>query len=297
MKRLLCVCIIVVLLYGFYRYVGKIEVYSAQSEKTYVSTESIPEAEKEVEHQPTPAFEVVGGETVRAKVSSMDFTAIQPQMDITPEENLLYLEGYLRILKNEIPTYNKQGEELYYKDLWKAGIEFQELLEARDQKEYPYLYYYDDLDGDGKPEMGIKQGCVYILKYELGDDKFAILYSQQTCYFKKIIGVGQIWYHDGLHGSIIRDRLIVLNEENEWEKVLDLERGLNPDFRYYLVGTEDMDQVNVSEEEWNEITMPFFEMAEDSEVPLQTLEEVFRELLESIAEEPKGNRMEAKNIY
>lgn len=234
---------------------------------------------KEVAYESVPVSEVVAAETVCAKVRSMDFAAIQLHMDITPEENLLYLEGYLRILKNEMPTYNQQGEELYYRDLWKADIEFQELLEARDQRKYPYLYYYDDLDGDGKPELGIEQGCIYILKYELGDDKFTILYSQQTCYFKKIVGVGQIWYHDGVHGNIIRDRLIVLNEENEWEEVLNLERGLIPDSLYYMVGTEDMDQAKVSEEEWNELTMPFFEMAEDNEIPLQTLEEVFGELL------------------
>lgn len=54
-------------------------------------------------------------------VRAMDFTAKEPQLDITPEENQIYLEGYLKVLKNEIPTIGN-AEVKYYKDLWQAGI-------------------------------------------------------------------------------------------------------------------------------------------------------------------------------
>lgn len=37
---------------------------------------------------------------------------------------------------------------------------------------------------------------------------------------------------------------------------------------------------DVSEEEWNEITQPFFEMVENNAVPRKTLKEVFGDLLE-----------------
>ena len=53
-------------------------------------------------------------------VRAMDFTAKEPQLDITPEENQIYLEGYLKVLKNEIPAIGKV-EVKYYIDLWKAG--------------------------------------------------------------------------------------------------------------------------------------------------------------------------------
>lgn len=138
-------------------------------------------------------------------------------MDIDPEENQLYLEIYLKILKNEMPITNTTGEEMYRQDLWKSGCDFEELLENKDKRNYPYLYYYDDLDGDGKPEFATSQGCIYIFDYEKEKDKCRVLYGGESCYFKKIIGAGQIWYHYGLHASIIRDRLIVLNEDIEWE--------------------------------------------------------------------------------
>lgn len=63
-------------------------------------------------------------------VRAMDFTVKKPQLDITPEENRIYLEGYLKVLKNEIPTIGKV-EVKYCKDLWKAGMEFEELLKKR----------------------------------------------------------------------------------------------------------------------------------------------------------------------
>ena len=213
-------------------------------------------------------------------VRAMDFTAKEPQLDITPEENQIYLEGYLKVLKNEIPIIDETGEQ-YYKDLWKAGTEFEQLLKEKDIREYPYLYYYDDLDGDGKPEFAINQGCMFLFKYEKELDICKLLYDEEACYFEKIVGVGQIWYHDGLHADIIRDRLICLSEDGSFQDVLWLEQGVNSKYPYFEVGVSDTSfhYVDVSEEEWNEITIPFFEMVENHAVQRKTLDEVFGDLL------------------
>lgn len=214
------------------------------------------------------------------KLREMDFTAKQPHMNVSPEENRLYLEGYLKVLKNETLTIDSWENEYYYKDLWMAGIEFDELLEAKDQREYPYLYYYEDLDGDGKPEFAIEQGCMYIFKYELGEDKIRVIHIEQACYFEKMVGTGQIWYHDGLHVGVVRDRLIVLNEQNVGETVLALEQVISPDWNYYMVDIGDGDRADIGKENWDELITPFFEMVENNELPRMTLEEVFGELLE-----------------
>ena len=58
----------------------------------------------------------------------MDITIKFPNINIAQEEEKIYLEGYLSILKNEIPVITSEGETRYYEDLWKAGIEFDELL-------------------------------------------------------------------------------------------------------------------------------------------------------------------------
>lgn len=217
-------------------------------------------------------------------VRAMDFTAKKPQLDITPEENQIYLDGYLKVLKNEIPLIG-EVEVKYYKDLWKAGTEFEELLKEKDTREYPYLYYYDDLDGDGKPEFAIEQGCMFLFKYDKEFDQCKILHSEEACYFKSIVGAGQIWRHDGLHANTVRDDLIGLVEDGSFQYILRLDEGVNPNHPYYQVGvseapTYDEYYVDVSEEEWNELTKPFFEMVENNALPRKTLEEVFGDLLE-----------------
>lgn len=213
-------------------------------------------------------------------VRAMDFTAKEPQLDITPEENRVYLEGYLKVLKNEIPIIYETGEQ-YYKDLWRAGIEFEQLLKEKDTREYPYLYYYDDLDGDDKPEFAINQGCMVLFKYDKELEQCKILYSEQACYFESIVGAGQIWYRDVLHADIMRDNYIGLGEDGSFQDILWLEKGINPNHPYYEVGIGDDPTYyeDVSEEEWNEITQPFFELVENNAVPRKTLEEVFGDLL------------------
>ena len=221
-------------------------------------------------------------------VKAMDFTVNEPYLNISPQENLVYLEGYLKMLKNEIPIISEAGEQ-YYNDLWKSGIEFEELLREKETREYPYLYYYDDLDGDGRPELAIEQGCMYLIKYEEDLDKCRILYQTEACYFKKMVGAGQIWYHDGLHANVMRDSLVVLTDDGSFQEVFALEKSLDPEYPYYEVRVKDILQnVNISEENWIEITKPFFDMVEDNGLPLKTLEEVFGELLECGGESITG---------
>ena len=85
------------------------------------------------------------------EINAIDFSVKQPCMEILQEEDILYRQAYLEILQNEIPIINEMGEIVYYKDLWKAGIEVDKLWEFRTEEEYPYAMYYNDLDGDGQP--------------------------------------------------------------------------------------------------------------------------------------------------
>ena len=212
-------------------------------------------------------------------IQSMDITVKSPCMNIAQEDEKIYLEGYLSILKNEIPFITPGGEKKYYEDLWKAGIEFDELLKEKGNKGYPYLYYYDDLDGDGKPELAVNQGCLYIFNYELGEDEFTILYSAESCYIEKILGAGQIWYHDGLHANSIRDCYIFLDEKNEWKKVLQIEEGINPSSPYYEVCIDNANWVDIGEKNWNEVIIPIKNYFKDNGIEQLTLEEIFGHLL------------------
>ena len=79
----------------------------------------------------------------------MDFTVKEPKMDITAEEDMLYKEAYLKILKNQISISKEHNFSGYYQDLKNAGIPFEELLAKKSVNKFPYLLYYDDLDGVG----------------------------------------------------------------------------------------------------------------------------------------------------
>ena len=300
-RKLISICTTVILVFGIYGCAQTAEDVPAAEPETVEADHTETEDEEEADATDAENDILADDKEIAAvceKVKAMDFTANQLQMDIDSEENRLYLEVYLKILKNEMPIIDAIGEEVYYKDLWMSGIEFEELLENKDKREYPYLYYYDDLDGDGKPELAIEQGCMYVFDYQREKDEARILYNEQACYFKKIVGAGQIWYHDGLHASVIRNRLIVLNEDNEWELLLGIEQGTDPKSPYYIVFT-DNGKVNVDEENWNEITEPFFEMVENNGLPLKTFEEVFGELLEetNVSDESDTIYLKPCNTY
>ena len=210
---------------------------------------------------------------VCAMMRAMDFTVEQPHMELTEKEDRAYKEAFLRLLKNELPIEGWEVE--YYKDLWKAGIPYGDLLEERDNVGYPYSYYYDDIDGDGKPEFGLEQGCAFFFDYELGEDACSISYDAESQYFKKLLGVGRIWEHDGTHAGVVRNRYIVLNSDGEWENAIELQYFTGGEQNYYVIN-----HVDVGKEIWEELTAPFFE-ATEHEVPTKTLRELFGELLDA----------------
>ena len=156
-----------------------------------------------------------------------------------------------------------------------AGIEFEKLLENKSVNSYPYLLYYDDLDGDGKPELGIMQESFYIFDYKLGESEIRARYM--TSGFGKMLGAGQIWCHyENDDSTSIRDDYIVLNDDNKWE-ALKLWHGASTSRNYY-VETSIYQQFDVGKENWDEITKPFFDATEHG-IPEKTFEEIFGELL------------------
>lgn len=212
-------------------------------------------------------------------VRAMDFTVEKPHMELTEKEDLAYKEAFLRLLKNKLPI--EGWYEDCYQDLWRAGIPYENLLEERNSAGFPYSYYYDDIDGDGKPEFGVSQGAVYFFDYELGEEACSVSYCGQSIYFAKMLGVGKMLEYDNQHAWTERFQYIVLNSDGEWETVLDLQLYFAEDeeetifTKYYFING-----VDVGKENWEELTAPFFK-ATECEIPKKTLTEVFGELLES----------------
>lgn len=263
---------------------------SAVQEEQSVERESEPltvqEGQKESEIVTEENEQAADGEddvaAVCELVRAMDVTVEQPHMELTEEEDRAYKEAFLRLLKNELPI--KGGEKWCedgdrYQDLWWSGIPYEDLLEGRDNADFSCFYYYDDIDGDGKPEFGVSQGAVYFFDYELGEGACSVSYGGQRIYFKGLLGDGKIWEHDNQHAWVERFRYIVLNSDGEWEEVLQLELYYAEEEETIYTKYYKINGVNVEKEVWEELTAPFY-AATGYEIPKKTLAEVFGELLE-----------------
>jgi|GEM_PF-2487307 len=201
-------------------------------------------------------------------VKRIDFTIKAPVMNISLEEDVIYRDIYLKTLKNEVLIIDSDGQEKYFRDLYKVGTEFEQL------RSY-YSYYYTDLDGDEAPELGIKSnGYTYILKYDMENNKMSVHFREATMYIT-ILGTGQLWYHDGLHAGLSRDEFIVFIND-EWKTLIKFEQGVNPP-EFFCISIDEYVNIDIGENNWNKLTLPFFNVTK-SPLPSQSFEEVFGKL-------------------
>lgn len=238
-------------------------------------------------------------ELLRETIQDFDFGETQPNINLTEEEERAYLEGYMKILRSEIPILEYwNDEEVYYKELYMAGIPYWEYLEAKDKTEYPYGLYYYDWDGDDGPELGIYTGWLYIIKYQPGDAAGRILLewgtdgNREIDYFGGFVGSG-IWFHQ-TYGNRIEDAYMTLTAEGEWETWLEFEQGLDPIHPYCTITVPELSveagkyiwrrawsercNVKVGEETWKELTQDFYAATENLLQP-KSLEELFGDIL------------------
>lgn len=203
---------------------------------------------------------------------AIDFTVKLEPLIVSQEENDIYRKAYLQILKNNILSINSEGKTAYFKDLHRIGVEF-----GLDD----FSYYYYDLDGDGLPELGVRgRGYTYILKYDINKNEFLVLYSAPTMYVT-ILGTGQIWYRDVSHSNIVRDIYLNLNENNEWENVIELQEGLHsdPNKEFTIFHINEYRDIDIEEDYFYRTRERFLNAIENAISPA-TFDEVFGDLVE-----------------
>ncbi|MCH5269598.1 MAG: hypothetical protein J1E83_02510 [Lachnospiraceae bacterium] len=238
-------------------------------------------------------------ELLRKAIEGFDFGETQPNIKLTEEEERAYLEGYLKILRSEIPIKEYWNDrEVYYKELYRAGVPYWEYLEARDKTEYPYGLYYYDWDGDGAPELGMYAGWLYIIKYEPGDTAGRILWEfgdewrWPSDYLGGFIGAG-VWFHDVSERRII-DYYERPDAEGRWGTRLSFTQVMEPEGPYYTVYVKDLPidagkavrvklwsewhKIRVGEKDFKELSQAFYTAAEYSLKPF-SLEELFGNIL------------------
>lgn len=223
---------------------------------------------------------------LRIAMEGIDFQKERPDMNLSPEEEKAYLQGYLKILRSELPLVSKWSEQQeYYKDLYAAGTPYRERLESKNESAFPYGIYYDDLDGDGRPELALLEGvCLYVIKYEPGDEQGRIVWDRgdatenAASLFMGFMETG-VWFRYENGQKNMTDCYDGPDASGEWTRQLWLERGMRADGQYYEITVRGQETVPVNGEIWTELTESFYS-ATGNLLQSKSLAEVFGEELD-----------------
>lgn len=110
-----------------------------------------------------------------------------------------YKKYFLKLLDNEIPFSDLEtGDRVYLKDF--EGLELDGDTQLTYDK-YQYMYYFFDMDGDGAPELGIRNDdnhrAVYIFKYDEETEGCFLWYTMDNFYYSLFGSRKVAWIWDG----------------------------------------------------------------------------------------------------
>ena len=149
-----------------------------------------------------------------------------------PEYYDEYKAYFLKLVNNEIPfTDMEMGEQRYLKDirdLEDLGLFRGEALPASNRE----LYYFFDVDGDGAPELGIRNpyhhATQYIFRYDMEKEECFLWRAMEGSWYSLLGSRKVAWPWDGKYlsyeqldaeGKVELSTLIVTNQYNEEESL------------------------------------------------------------------------------
>ena len=252
---------------------------SAANDVTNNESEIIEDAESESED--------IIAEIAYEKAKSIDFTAREYIIDTevyTKEMNEEYKEAFLQVLFNQMPIQYEDGEESYFEEINPY------LKESSDENYVKILtkafeYYYFDFDGDGLPELGIESrgrdvdfGGPRIWKYDAGSKRVSN-FGEYRWTGWKLLSSGKLYYEDQSSAGMIKYGYQEINSlgdiVREVEFFLMLQGPLNTE--WYTISVDELKDVEIDKESWDEITNYFFE-AIDNAVTGITFDELFSDI-------------------
>jgi len=158
---------------------------------------------------------------------------------------------FLQFLHDEISYVGEKGEARYFSDF--HGI----------TGENENSFYIVDMDGDGKPEFWYQDYVsTDIFRYSEDKDCFELwLYGRRQMY---PLGVGKIYEHHSSASSVTYAHHSYDKNANLIESIF-YEKGISPPYveEYFKI-----DDVAVSEDEWNTASAWLFELIKNAPNPL-----------------------------
>lgn len=211
-----------------------------------------------------------------------------------------YIEAYKKLLNNEIPFVVQDsfvlpeiGESHYMED-------YSTIRRGDEYNPNEFTYYLFDMDGDGSPELCIRNVSTYIFKYDTQTEKMILWLSIGSSY-ERIHGSKLLrWDWEG-----VRHRICRLNESGEIVfSIYFLEEATHSNGKVAFMVTvpfyEDMEIeitmemkkqayfseengkyfFNVTEEQYNELTKEYFQAREQAEEELEKITYTYEELFQ-----------------
>lgn len=220
-------------------------------------------------------------EAVVSRIKEIDFTVREYPVDTERYDDRadqIYKEAFFQVISNQLPLRYDDNGAVYYRNLLRGmyGVTDDEFIEyVVKAAEYHYL----DFDGDGLPELVIDSAidgpCIF--KYNQEEER-AELYMG---YFSggHLLGSGQLYCHNAGSANQSSYFYTVLEENGEFRQInfmtyADYNEEQEDWNRYYEVSFDELEEVPVDEETWNDITKDFFAMTKQGILPV-TFEEVF----------------------
>ena len=210
------------------------------------------------------------------KVKEIDFSVREYPIETSVYNEELdkeYKEAFYQVISNQVPlSYDDEYYDvLYFKNILRGHFTDDEFMDCLREKA---AYWYMDYDGDGLPELVVEPwgDGVYVFKYDQGEKNVKIISSASVGYH--LMGAGQYYYENktsiGYYGYMYiwkdsqgnRQRVyfdVCFDTDLMW-KLKGIEENLGD---IYYIRYNDLNDIEVSKEMWEELTEGYFAAIEE----------------------------------
>lgn len=195
----------------------------------------------------------------------------------------IYREAFYKAVTNQKPVLCRAYRSLDYEEDTYQNILRSEYLSdqefLRQELKQDSSYYYTDYDGDGLPELIVRNMGLYGLKYDPEQDQVYLFLSLYSSY-GYFMGAGQIFWHNPCLAS--KDMYSYESEDRNGNRVF---AGFKTVFHWdddvgssesYYISTTDYSDVEVSQKLWEELFSLLQEARSETPEP-ETYEEFFKD--------------------